>query len=247
MPDLSIKPSFCLWLLAALLCFHSCYWPEKEEVPRKTTCIQAGAYDYLENELVDSICTTELCSTYTAIWKELFMQENRMTEAYFNTHISITYSTILKGYSGENFYIHYRVTNDWAIAEGGDILRIYMTTVGDDFPDINLPLGQYLSLENLQLAIQHHGTGSRINKAPKTGPLKYRSRQEAMYVLLKEANVDKLCFNRIFLSHHLGTLTLEAYGRYEDEDNVCVKGTIDLITGSIDIDEDKDCDRIWGH
>ena len=120
MPALRMKPHLIFLLLAALLCFHSCYWPEKEEVPRKTTCIEAGAYDYLEHELVGSICTTELCSTYTAIWKELFMQENKMTEAYFDKHISIIYSEMWKGYSGESFHICYRVTNDWAIAEGCD-------------------------------------------------------------------------------------------------------------------------------
>ena len=241
-----MKPRLYLWLICLLLGIHSCYWPEKEELPHKTTCTEAGDYDYLEDEWYDSICTTQLCSTYTAIWKELFMQENKMTEAYFEKHISNISSEIWHGYKGAYLHLCFWVQNDWAIAEGCDRLIIYLTGENNDFLDINLPKNQYLSLEELQQAVQHRAYGARIIKAPKTGPLRYESKEEALDVLIQEAQVETMCFVRVYLSPHLGTLTLEAYGRYEGKENACVEGTLDLITGYMDID-DVTCDKIWGH
>ncbi len=54
---------------------------------------------------------------------------------------------------------------------------------------------------------------------------------EALDSLIKAAGVDTMCFRRIFLNRHPGTLTLEAFAVYEDEYNSCIEGTIDLITG----------------
>jgi len=54
---------------------------------------------------------------------------------------------------------------------------------------------------------------------------------EALDSLIKDARVDTMCFRRVFLNLHPGTLNLEAIGIYEDENNSCIEGTIDLITG----------------
>ena len=207
----------------------SCDWFE-EDVVRKVSCIQPDEYEYLEHDWIDSICTTEICSIYTEVWKELFIKRNNMTEGYFRKHITIINSASF-GNGSERFEIGYRVQNGWAIAEWWDGFVIKIDEDDNGYPDIGLPKGTYLTFEQIEATISNGGFLSRIGKAPKTGPLRYSSMNEALDSLIKEAKVDTMCFRKVFLSLSIGTLTLEAFAVYEDEENSCIEGTIDLITG----------------
>lgn len=217
-------------LFCTLLGTNSCLWFEEDDMIRKVTCIQAGAYDYLEHDWIDSICTTDICSTYTEVWKEIFIKRNNMNYEYFNEHITIINSAITE-HGRERIDIRYRVQNDWAIAESWSGFIIKISKDDNDYPEIGLPKGIYLTLEQIEVAIDNDVYLSRISKAPKTGPLKYLTMNEALDSLIKDARVDTMCFRRVFLNLHPGTLTLEAFGIYEDENNSCIEGTIDLITG----------------
>lgn len=220
-----------------LLSFSSCTWNFDDPI-RKVTCIQAGDYDYLEHDWVDStICTTEVCSVYTAIWKELFISHNHMTEKYFEKHISLISSAYYSGDKGEEIHIGFRVQNDWAIAEGGDKFITKIHEDYDGYPEIGLPKGSYLTIDEIESAIVNGGFNSKIRRAPKTGPLRYGSMKEALDSLIQEARVDTLCFKRVLLSRQIGTLTMEASGIFEDEENACIRGTLDLITGQANIYE----------
>ena len=236
-----MKTPFTYLILIALVGFNSCSWFETE---RKVSCISPGEYEYLEHDWVTSICTSELCLIYSEIWKELFIKRNNMTEEYFEEHISKTRSEIHSGSKGESFSIEYRVQNEWAIAEWGDGFVIKIAEDYNGYPEIGLPKGNYLTIDEIEAAIINKGFNSKISKAPKTGPIRFSSMQEALNSLIKEANVDTMCFNRVFLSVHTGTLTLEAFAAYEDVENGCIKGTIDLITG-IKFIQDVSCDRIY--
>lgn len=241
-----MKSIIAISFFSLLLSITSCSWyNEEDDEPRKTSCIQPGLYDYLEHDWLDSICTTEICSTYTAVWKELFMKQNNMTEEYFSKHITITSSeTTPPENESARFHIGYRVQNDWAIAEGGGGFIIRIAEDDTSYPEIGLSKGTYLTFEEIEAAINHHGFNSWIDKAPKTGPLKYSSMNEALETLIKAAGVDKLCFTRVFLSRSVGTLTLEAYAIYEDINNGCIEGTIDLITGYTNV-TDVSCENIY--
>ena len=168
------------------------------------------------------------------------MKQNNMTKEYFSKHITIISSEIVGG----KFFISYRLQNDWAMALGGDTFIIKIAEDEDDYPEIGLPKGTYLSLEQIEAAIDHRGFNSWIHKAPKTGPLRYSSMNEALDTLIKAARVDTLCFTRVFLSRTVGTLTLEAYAIYEDANNGCIEGTIDLITGDTNV-KNVSCDKIY--
>jgi hypothetical protein len=228
-----MKSFIAFFIFSSLLSISSCSWyNEGIDESRKTSCVQQGLYDYLENDWADSICTTEICSIYTAIWKELFMKQNNMTEEYFSNHITIIHTeTSPPENEGGRFHIIYRMQNDWAIAEQGDGFVIRISEDNSRFPEIGLPRGTYLTLEEIESALDHGGFSSWIHKAPKTGPLKYSSMKEALDILIKVAGVDTLCFKRVFISRSVGTLTLEAYAIYEDVNNGCIEGTIDLVTG----------------
>ena len=152
--------------LCTLIGINSCYWFENEAVVRKVSCIQPGGYDYLEHDWIDSICTTEICSTYTEVWKELFIKRNNMTDEYFSEHITIINSSS-SGNEDERFGIGYWVRNDWAIAESWDGFVIKISEDNNDYPEIGLPKGTYLTLEQIEAAIDNHGFLSRIAKHQK--------------------------------------------------------------------------------
>jgi len=241
-----LKITFSITLGCILVFLPSCYSPLLPEPEREVACYPSEGFDYLEYSTTwDSLCTSELCSTYTAIWKELKIDRSTLTEPYFDSHFEVTSAYNTSG-SGESFYISYRVQNDWAIAFGGDAFVIKIAEENTKYPEIGLPRETYLSCEEIAALLDNRGFNSKISEIPKTGPLKYASREEAMNALIQEAEVDTLCFNRIFLSRHLGTLTLEAFAEYQDTEGECIKGTIDLITGQTNISSVA-CDRVYGH
>jgi hypothetical protein len=201
-----------------------------------------AGYDYLDyyERWSEPICTTALCSLYTTIWKELLIDRTTLTEPYFYDHFEITSSEIREESNGDFFIIGFRVQNDWAIAYSGDRILIRIAEGAEDLPEIGLPKGEYLSKEDIAAAVDHRGFESYIDNIPKTGPLRYSSPDEALKVLISEANVDTLCFYRITLDNNRGTLTLNAFAQYVDAEDECIEGSIDLITGQVSL-QNKTC------
>jgi hypothetical protein len=201
-------------------------------------------YNYLDyyERWSEPICTTELCSFYTIVWKDLLLDRTTLTEPYFDNHFEIVSSKIVSGSEGDFFNIGYRVQNDWAIGYWGDKFLIRIAEESTDFPEIGLPKGEYLTKEEIAAAIDYRGFESKIKNVPKTGPLKFSSRDEALNVLISEANIDTLCFYRVTLDYNIGTLTLKAYAQYADAEDECIEGSIDLITGRISL-RNKKCSK----
>jgi len=53
----------------------------------------------------------------------------------------------------------------------------------------------------------------------------------ALNHLIEAANVNTLCTSRIYLHDKNGHIMLEAWAEYENEENSCIQGLIDLISG----------------
>ncbi len=225
-----------------IICMPSCYVPEPPGPPRPVSCEMPEEYNYLDyyERWREPICTTELCSLYTTIWKELLIDRTTLTEPYFDKHFEIVSSTIRSEKEADYFIITFRVQNDWAIAYSADRFIIRIAEEATDLPEIGLPKGEYLTKEEIAAALDQRGFDSKIHNIPKTGPLKFSSQDEALKVLIAEANVDTLCFYRVTLDFNVGTLTLNAFAQYTDTENECIEGKIDLITGRISL-RDKRC------
>ncbi len=74
-----------------------------------------------------------------------------MTEEYFSEHITIINSAS-SGNGRERFDISYWVQNDWAIAESWSGFVIKISEDDKDYPEIGLPKGTYLTLEQVEVA-----------------------------------------------------------------------------------------------
>jgi hypothetical protein len=237
-----LKYAAYITVITVITCLPSCDIFEPQP-PRPVTCEMPEDYNYLDyyEKWSEGICTTTLCSTYTSIWKEILLEHTTLTEPYFDEHFEIIESTISEGSDGDFFSIGFRVKNDWAIAYSGDhfIIRIHEGT--SSFPEIGLPKDTYLSKDEIAAALDHRGFESWLHEIPKTGPLKFSSPEEALNTLINETNVDTLCFYRVVLSIHTGTLTLKSYARYIDNEEECIEAAIDLITGHTTIKNSHPC------
>ncbi len=237
-----LKHAVYITAISMITCLPSCDIIEPQP-PRPVTCKTPEEYNYLDyyEKWSEGICTTTLCSTYTSIWKEILLERTTLTEPYFDEHFEITESKISEGSDGDFFSIGFRVQNDWAIACDGDHFIIRIHEGASSFPEIGLPKDTYLNKDEIAAALDHIGFESSLHEIPKTGPLKFSSPEEALNTLINEANVDTLCFYRVVLSIHTGTLTLQSYARYIDNEEECFEAAIDLITGHATIKISHPC------
>jgi len=240
------KYNLILYAIFYITCFQSCYIPDPPVPPRPVSCEMPPDYNYLDyyERWSEPICSSEICSIYTSIWRELLIERTTLTEPYFDKHFEITSSNIRSESEGDYFIIGFRVHNDWAIAYSADRFIIRIAEEATEFPEIGLPKGDYLTKEQIATALDRRGFESDIDNIPKTGPLKYATPDEALNVLISATNVDTLCFYLVKLDFLTGTLTLNAYARYDDAEDECIEASIDLITGRIGLRE-KTCSKAY--
>ncbi len=168
-------------IVSALICIlgfcNSC--DLTEDAKRIVTCFQPEDFYYLDyyDYSHDTLCTTELCSTYTAVWKDLKIDRTTVIKPYFDRHFEIISTSISSGTSSNQFSVGYRIQNEWAIAYGADFFVIRIGKETTDFPEIGLPRDTFLSSVQISALLDNKGFNSKIYNTPKTGPLKYASRE----------------------------------------------------------------------
>lgn len=222
-----MKQLSLLTLIGIIVIFSSCV---ETKLIRKTECTQKGDYDYLNNYVMGSLCTTDLCEQYKAIWKELFLEKNNLSETYFQNHIILCNSRINTWNDGVSFSICYKVKNDWAIAYTCDQFIIKINKDNNLYPAVSLPRDVYLSKDNVRTALNQKVFSSNMIALSNTENIIFSSNSLALTKLIKATNVNALCFTSTFINAS-GNISLEAWAQYTDETNSCVRGVIDLING----------------
>ena len=59
--------------------------------------------------------------------------------------------------------------------------------------------------------------------------------ESALNSLIYAAEVNTFCMSEMYVDKTTGNLMLEAWAEYENEENSCIKGQIDLINGDTEI------------
>jgi hypothetical protein len=216
---------------------------DKEFEDRNTTCTRLDDYAYLEGYIKGTPCSDNdpLCSEYLRIWKGFFLEQNNITEDFFDKHI-VLYGTRFNDWvQGASFNICYEVKIDWAIVYVCDQFPVKIKNGSYLFP--TLPRDIYLTKENIATTIGESYTSS-ITKVLNTEILKFSSMNSAVNFLTGKANVDTLCPNRISLNGQTGELILECSAEYDFSKNECITASIGLIYGQTTIN-DTMC-VIWG-
>jgi len=223
-----------LIFIASVFVFSSC---DKEKQIRKTTCNQPGDYEYLDYYIADTMCSSELCLEYFNIWKELIMEKNNLSQNFIDTHIEYCYSEINTWRNGVSFWICYKFKIDWAIAYNCDQFIIKINPENKYYPTLDLPRDTYLTKEKVKIAVDNGAFSSDITKMSNIGKIKYTTMDNALQDLIGYSCVSQLCLNMITINNDNGDLILEATAQYENEENSCIIGTIDLITGDKEVND----------
>lgn len=205
---------------------------KKDNHERTVTCFQGDEYGYLNHYKIDSMCTSEICTNYLNIWEKLFKEKNNLNETFFEEHIVLCQSSLDSWNEGITFRICYKVQFDWAIAYNCDKFMIKINDNSNLYPD--LPRNKYLSQEEIKLAIDKHRFYSQIATVSNSD-IKFTTMNDAINKLKNDAGVNTLCMSEIYLDDTTGDLILEAWAEYENEENSCIKGKLDLINGDIEV------------
>ena len=211
----------------------------QEERPRQTACIQPDGFDYLDTGS-GSICTSENCTKYQAIWKELIQEKNNLSQDFIDTHFEVRRTSINAWRSGNSFRACYRFSMGWAIAFNCDQFIFNIDADNTHYPALDLPRGTDFTKEEVRLAVDNRAFSSEITKMSSTTTLQFSSVDEAIDDLTKFSGVSKLCLDRVSLHRDTGNLTLQASAQDESQVNACVKGSIDLISGEQEV-RDEPC------
>ena len=192
-----------------------------------------------------SICQSDTCKTYFGIWKELFLAKNKMTEDYFNNHITICNTATYKyANQGFQFELAYKLTIDWFEAkfEEGFMIWLYPSYLQAN-PDVNVPASILLSKDQISANINNAFFSDLFHTISSIDHLKYSSRQEAVTVLAHAAGVNDMCSSSISVQYEdvpdppIGHPVLMAGGALNWNENKCVSGIMDLASDYLKTDK----------
>ncbi|MEO8821720.1 MAG: hypothetical protein ABI267_01655 [Ginsengibacter sp.] len=223
-----MKRIFLLLLLLSL--FSACHKENNKVSANREieSCPPSGPYDYLKNYNFGSVSTDSLVQKYQAIWKELFLEKNQLTNSFFDNHIKLIQSDTTKWNDGVSLSVCYEVQVGWAIAYSCDQFMIKIDSSVQQFG--TFPRDKYLSKEQIDTIINNQGLSSYINKVAPINSLQFSSYDDALNDLIKADKVNTLCTTDVRLGDS-GHLQLEAYGKYKNEENACISARLDLENG----------------
>jgi len=139
--------------LILIFSFSSCVDDESEI---QTTCEEPIEYGYIHNCESDNICTSDICTQYLAIWKELIIQKNNLSQNYFDSHVELCGTEINSWQQGISFRVCYKFNICWAVAYNCDSFVIKIHADESYYPMLNLPRHKYLTKEEIKIAVDYN-------------------------------------------------------------------------------------------
>lgn len=194
-------------------------------------------------KVTTDFCDSEECNTYFKIWKDLIISRNQLSESYFNEHV-FPYRTEIDSWNdGKSFRVDYKIKIDWAEANLGDQFIIWLdpSTVGL-YPSKPTPRSTNLSKAQINSLLDIFAFSSSIHKVAKIDHLKYDSREEAIRVLQVASGVENLGSGEVSYQNpsfniDLGHPFLKVFATLNRNENKCLSGKLNLITGDSEIRE----------
>ena len=227
-----------IFLVLILSIFLSC--TKSSESNKITTCSNFALSEYPGDPKIPDLCNLDICNNYFTIWKELLQEKNNLDEDFFNNHIQPHYSEIHNWAKGASYVICYNLQIDWAVKKNCDKFIININPDNTHYPLLDLPRDTNLTKEEVKLAIENRAFSSLLANINTATSIVHDSLEDALNELIDFSEVNTLCFNRLIINKDNGNITLSAIAEYEDEDNLCIQGNIDLITGEKTV-MDKPC------
>lgn len=186
---------------------------------------------------VTDFCDSTECNTYFKIWKDLIISRNQLSESYFDDHI-FPYKTEIDSWNdGKSFRVEYKIKIDWAEANLSDQFIIWLdpSTTGL-YPSKPTPRSTNLSESQINSLLDIFAFSSSIHKVAKITHLLYDSREEAISALQIATGVNNLGSGEVSYENpsfniDLGHPILKVFATINRNENKCLSGKIDLVTG----------------
>lgn len=164
-----------------------------------------------------------------------------MSQDYFDNHITVCSTNIHKWVDGTSFEVFYKVKIEWAEFRLLDDFIFYISS--SVYPGLDVPRNVLLSKSQIETILNGNYFGSKMNKISPVNKLKYNSESDAMKALINASNIDTFCIGSVSYAqksldkYTVGHPYFTASGILNWNDNKCIEGSIDLVTGETYINE----------
>jgi hypothetical protein len=137
-----------------------------------------------KKENIIDICDDPLCTQYQAVWKDLLMRRNDISEDWFQEHISVN-RTFLRTIPGayQSLHVLYTINIDWAALETADAFAIFIDSAAPDSIHFWLPKNAYLGVTEISAAVDSAALGSTVNVIAPVEALAFATETHARHKL----------------------------------------------------------------
>lgn len=180
---------------------------------------------------------------YLRIWQNILINENSLSDEYFNDHIVIQDYSINKWNTGESLRVNYQLIIDWATIDVHDSILIKVSK-DDTFSNLVTP-EIYLEEADIKALIERETSKSTITQINQLKSLKYSNYNEAVESFKTSSGYNDILPDGISLRVP-GKVPREDGNPYfvllsgviNEKDNRCLKGHFNLVTGQGNFYED---------
>lgn len=179
---------------------------------------------------------------YFEIWRSEMMANNAMDPEYFNGHIRMkkveTY-TLQDGTGNQYFKIYYRFKIDFAEVDLSDQFIIWKSNSDPLFPDYYLPRDIFLGQKDIHSALITRTNYSEMNTIVPSKKLYFKNKSAAQSAIHEVEKKMKFSGYELWGDSRAGSKTGHLIMTFNKtislENNNCLQGEIDLITGEIEV------------
>lgn len=185
---------------------------------------------------------SDLEKKYSEVWRLEMLTRNSMTAEYFHNHFRVKSVSVWKPYDGTNNQycrVDYKFSIDYASVELTDKFILWKSASDPLFPDYPLPRDQWLTRADIATALDTRTNYSSMNTIYPAQHLYFKNKSQAEYAM--EQVEKKMKFQGFTLfgdaraGAKMGHLRMGFGKTISEEDNNCLAGDLDLITGSAEV------------
>lgn len=182
---------------------------------------------------------------YTSIWKSEFLRRNKMSEDYFNAHITEIKTSSNEWNSGVSFRVDYVVKIDWAEIKSFDNFLIKFSSKDDTYRYLNIPRDTFYGLKEIQLVMDKK-VWSKMQPINPIENLVYSSKKAAISALHDSLNNEYISLESLWFTYDVpgqpqddGFPYMLGSGTINHKENECYDGQLNLVTGKTEGNETR--------
>lgn len=181
-------------------------------------------------------------AAYYDIWEYILLENNNMTEAYFDDHITNYAISTYEWDGGISFSISYIMHIDWVDIKCSDKFLVNMSSAYSSYPHLNIPRDVFFDEAQIKFNIENNAQ-SEISNYNLLESLRYENCAAVYEAAIAASGYDELSVESV--SYYVpGKLPREDGDPYYllngiicDSPNTCLTGYINLNTGETSVRE----------